>query len=71
MIPRFHLADTCDNTSEDKEARLTDWQRFEDLLLSLNRENEDVVFKLLLLSRHGEGWHNVAESVVGTQAWDV
>ena len=27
--------------------------------------------KVLFLGRHGQGWHNIAESKYGTNAWDV
>lgn len=30
-----------------------------------------VQYKVLYLGRHGEGFHNVAESWYGTDAWDV
>lgn len=32
---------------------------------------ENIQFKVLFLGRHGQGWHNVAESKYGTAAWDV
>jgi hypothetical protein len=31
----------------------------------------DVQYKVLYMGRHGEGFHNVAESWYGTDAWDV
>lgn len=28
-------------------------------------------YKLFFLGRHGEGWHNAAETFYGTPAWNV
>jgi broad specificity phosphatase PhoE len=37
----------------------------------LNRKSgKDVDYKLLFLGRHGEGWHNAAETYYGTPAWN-
>lgn len=47
------------------------WKRFEKYVRSLAadaKENECV--KVLFLGRHGQGWHNVAETKYGTKAWD-
>ena len=35
------------------------------------RAKSDERYHLLVLGRHGEGWHNVAEAKYGTKAWDV
>jgi broad specificity phosphatase PhoE len=32
---------------------------------------DGAAYKVLFLGRHGQGWHNVAESKYGTKAWDV
>jgi broad specificity phosphatase PhoE len=38
----------------------------------LNKNAEDgVEYKVLYLGRHGQGYHNVAESRYGTKLWDV
>ena len=31
----------------------------------------DTVYKVLFMGRHGEGFHNAAESYYGTPAWNV
>ncbi|KAF2475313.1 phosphoglycerate mutase-like protein [Lindgomyces ingoldianus] len=50
---------------------ISQWQRFESYVRHLNEKSEDGVrFKVLLLGRHGQGWHNVAETKYGTEAWD-
>ncbi|KAG0652374.1 putative phosphoglycerate mutase [Hyphodiscus hymeniophilus] len=57
--------------SFDPERKKTQWQRFEDKVSSLNQESGDKVqYKVLFMGRHGEGYHNVAESFYGTKAWD-
>ncbi|KAF2787375.1 phosphoglycerate mutase-like protein [Melanomma pulvis-pyrius CBS 109.77] len=52
------------------EAKLH-WQSFEKYVESLNEKSEEgVQYKVLFLGRHGQGWHNVAETKYGTAAWD-
>ncbi|KAF4984709.1 hypothetical protein FZEAL_150 [Fusarium zealandicum] len=50
----------------------TQWQRFEQYVKHLNRNaNRDRTrYKVLVMGRHGEGWHNAAESFYGTPAWN-
>jgi hypothetical protein len=55
----------------DKD-QTTQWQRFEHHLSSLNTSSPaNVQYKLLILGRHGQGFHNVAETKYGTVSWDV
>lgn len=50
----------------------TQWARFERQVRILNKHADpNVEYKVLYLGRHGEGFHNVAESWYGTDAWDV
>jgi broad specificity phosphatase PhoE len=50
---------------------LTQWQRFAILISSLNaKAPKNVDYKLLFMGRHGEGYHNAAESYYGTPAWN-
>ncbi|KAF9553216.1 phosphoglycerate mutase-like protein [Agrocybe pediades] len=46
------------------------WTRFLDTLSAMNKEAPGVSYKFFLLSRHGQGSHNVAEAKYGTEAWD-
>ncbi|KAH9875688.1 hypothetical protein IAQ61_003152 [Plenodomus lingam] len=58
--------------STDEEGR-EQWRRFERYIRSLNEsvgKEEGRSVKVLLLGRHGQGWHNVAETKYGTRAWD-
>jgi len=49
----------------------TQWQRFQHQLAKLNHEApRDTQYKLLYMGRHGEGYHNAAESYYGTPAWN-
>jgi len=56
----------------DLHKRETQWQRFEHYVETLNeRGGKHTQYKVLFLARHGEGYHNVAESYYGTPAWNV
>lgn len=47
------------------------WRNFRKDLTRLNEESdEDTVFKVLFLGRHGQGWHNVAEQRYGSAEWN-
>ncbi|KAF8649011.1 hypothetical protein AX16_006125 [Volvariella volvacea WC 439] len=47
------------------------WRLFFDELEKLNTEaSAGLKYKLIIFARHGQGWHNVAESKYGTKAWD-
>ncbi|KAK5166652.1 putative phosphoglycerate mutase pmu1 [Saxophila tyrrhenica] len=51
--------------------QLTQWQKFERQVEALNADAPlDTVYKVLFLGRHGEGYHNAAESFYGTPAWN-
>lgn len=50
----------------------TQWQRFYHELIRLNRQSpENMQYKVFFFGRHGEGYHNAAESYFGTPAWNV
>lgn len=60
-----------DDTLESANEK-TQWQRFEHYIRELNKNAEEgVEYKVLYLGRHGQGYHNVAESRYGTKLWDV
>ncbi|KAK0752750.1 histidine phosphatase superfamily, partial [Schizothecium vesticola] len=46
------------------------WPRFTNYLTALNSNTTDIKYKLLYLARHGEAYHNVAQSYYGTKCWD-
>lgn len=55
----------------DPNHERTQWQRFHFHIDELNAHAAPgVQFKVLYLGRHGEGYHNVAEALYGTEAWD-
>lgn len=58
----------------DPEGDKTQWERFGRWIEYLNsrcQNDGSVHYKLFFLGRHGEGWHNAAESFYGTPAWNV
>ncbi|CAH6723158.1 probable phosphoglycerate mutase Pmu1p [[Candida] jaroonii] len=51
--------------------RSTTWEELFDQLSTLNEQaNENECYKVLFLARHGQGYHNVANSKYGQKAWD-
>ncbi|KAI9791062.1 MAG: hypothetical protein M1835_000554 [Candelina submexicana] len=55
----------------DPRAEKTQWQRFEHQVFRYNRQSgRNVQYKVIFMGRHGEGYHNVAESFYGTPAWN-
>ncbi|KAI0726443.1 phosphoglycerate mutase-like protein [Fomitopsis betulina] len=61
LPPRFGLLDETDDR----------WSRFRSKIAKLNETAPSgVSYKVFFLGRHGQGWHNVAETKYGTQAWD-
>ncbi|KAI4844605.1 phosphoglycerate mutase family protein [Aureobasidium sp. EXF-8845] len=49
----------------------TPWQRLEHYIRELNKNAENgVEYKVLYLGRHGQGYHNAAETRYGTKLWD-
>ncbi|KAK9374919.1 histidine phosphatase superfamily [Lipomyces chichibuensis] len=49
----------------------TQWERFARHVWQLNEESDyGVEYKVLFIGRHGEGYHNIAESYYGTPAWN-
>jgi hypothetical protein len=48
------------------------WVRFTEHIKALNRDSPaNVSYKLLYLTRHGEGYHNKKAAEVGEEEWDV
>ncbi|CAK7243281.1 MAG: putative phosphoglycerate mutase pmu1 [Sporothrix thermara] len=82
LINRAYPTDKGDAS----DTKLTQWQRFARYVDALNEvaremrvdsgtESElaasrNVAYKVLLMGRHGEGVHNVAEALYGTPAWN-
>ncbi|OCH90902.1 phosphoglycerate mutase-like protein [Obba rivulosa] len=47
------------------------WKNFRARVNELNKQAEEgTAYKVFFLSRHGQGWHNVAEAKYGREAWD-
>lgn len=68
----FGLINRTYSTDKDERKSLTQWQKFENYVVSLNdHSGNNVEYKVLFMGRHGEGYHNVAETYYGTPAWNV
>lgn len=65
LINRTYPSDP--KTPDSKYA--TQWQRLNKYVKYLNKEKK-TRYSLLFLGRHGEGFHNAAESYFGTPAWN-
>ncbi|GLB06052.1 hypothetical protein AtubIFM57258_001348 [Aspergillus tubingensis] len=60
-----------DNTHNHNDNQLTQWERFHHHITTLNHHSPPTIsYKVLFLGRHGEGYHNAAESYYGTPAWN-
>ncbi len=74
-LPNLGLIDRAYDTDAefDPKREKHQWERFTHYLAHLNSTGraEGVSYKLLYLARHGEGYHNVKEAEVGTEAWEV
>jgi broad specificity phosphatase PhoE len=69
LLNRTYSTDRSFDPSGDK----TQWQRFERWVSYLNghcRNDGSQRYKVLVMGRHGEGWHNAAEGFYGTPAWN-
>ncbi|RMZ79439.1 hypothetical protein DV738_g3376, partial [Chaetothyriales sp. CBS 135597] len=65
LINQTYPTDPTDGTE------LSQWQKFNILVNSLNKQApRGTEYKLLFLGRHGQGWHNAAETYYGTPAWN-
>ncbi|KAF2186003.1 phosphoglycerate mutase-like protein [Zopfia rhizophila CBS 207.26] len=59
------------DTSFDSGSRKTQWERFAHYVRNLNEgSNRNIQYKVLYLARHGESYHNVAQSYYGADCWD-
>ncbi|KAG5925024.1 hypothetical protein E4U42_004500 [Claviceps africana] len=71
----FGLIDTkypTDATFDPHSIR-SQWERFGEWVRFLNHDRQTsphVQYKVLFFGRHGQGYHNVAESFYGTPAWN-
>ena len=59
-----------DSSCPDR-GRSTQWQRLAHYIETLNKKgSKNERYSLLFMGRHGEGFHNAAESFFGTPAWN-
>lgn len=63
---------TYDGHDDAESMSKKPWERLADHVRRLNAESpEEVSYKVVYLTRHGIGFHNVQHKKVGTEAWDV
>jgi len=66
------LERTYDTDGEEDMKGKTQWERFARWVEWLNENAEEgTCYKVLYLTRHGLGFHNVQNQKVGTVEWDV
>ncbi|ORY64294.1 phosphoglycerate mutase family protein [Pseudomassariella vexata] len=53
-----------------KDSSLRPWQRLEAHIRNLNASVGET-YKVLFVTRHGQGFHNIMEAKVGTLAWET
>ncbi|KAH0335896.1 putative GPI anchored protein, partial [Aureobasidium melanogenum] len=67
----FGLINQTYSTDTGYNAGQTQWQRFNNYLFYLNSQSPaNIAYKLLFIGRHGEGYHNAAQTYYGTPAWN-
>lgn len=68
LLAREYESDSA-KTSVQSESQ---WDRLARYVKHLNDgSSKSVQYKVLILGRHGEGWHNVAEKKYGTKEWEA
>lgn len=56
----------------DPKGEKSQWQRFANEVFRLSLLSpSNIQYKILFIGRHGEGYHNTAETYFGTPAWNV
>jgi broad specificity phosphatase PhoE len=62
---------TSDSSYPSEKPKPTQWERFYHHLAALNSDAPPATsYRLFFLGRHGQGYHNVAETFYSTIAWD-
>lgn len=70
-MTNFGLINRTYETTNNLAEPLTQWQQFEQHVEAMNSAAPpNTVYKVLFMGRHGEGYHNVAETAFGTPAWN-
>jgi hypothetical protein len=72
LLSRSYPTDDISRTSENKQDASTQWTRFLRYVQHLNQEDPaNKRYKLFYIVRHGKGLHNVKETEVGREEWNV
>lgn len=71
LIERTYDIDRAGIEAEEKDNEKL-WKRFSDYVMHLNWQSPDsTAYKVLYITRHGQGYHNTFEAEVGHDAWNV
>jgi hypothetical protein len=74
MKDNFGLVNRAYSTDAtfDPTGSKTQWERFANYVKSLNTNSAaNVAYKVIYLIRHGEGYHNLAQTAYSASCWDV
>ncbi|ETS79433.1 hypothetical protein PFICI_09286 [Pestalotiopsis fici W106-1] len=68
LLPRTYLEEV---TSSEHDGSKASWPAFAEHVKELNKNAPDgVSYKVVFVTRHGQGHHNVQEAKVGTKEWE-
>lgn len=71
LIENFEGIDSL-TLSQHDQSNLMPWEKLKAFVQYLNGQNPNSVhYKVLYITRHGLGYHNVFEAQVGRDAWNV
>ena len=71
MATNFGLINQTYPTDPSNAASLSQWQKFALVVANLTKTApSNIQYKLIWMGRHGEGFHNAAETFYGTPAWN-
>lgn len=67
LTPRAYPSDDPSASSDQRP-----WARFASHVAALNRDApENVSYKIMYFTRHGQGFHNLKNEEVGDEQWEV
>ncbi|KAJ2981055.1 hypothetical protein NQ176_g2261 [Zarea fungicola] len=70
LKPRDYPSDGGSRSSTPSDQR--PWARFAKHVAALNHSSpENVAYKIVFVTRHGQGYHNLKNEQVGNEAWDI
>ncbi|KAI4600450.1 hypothetical protein KJ359_000805 [Pestalotiopsis sp. 9143b] len=71
LLPRTYLGGGGPSSESGDGLQAASWPAFAKHVRDLNKNAADgVSYKVVFVTRHGQGYHNVQESKVGTKLWE-